>query len=109
VYFSRAADNELTPATIKNLSVKGFYCSCGASLTNGERIDCIIALGDPALKETGQLRLLCRAHVLRVEPLRNSSEPFGIACSIKEYHVSRTKDVPANNPIRLLLFELERM
>ena len=75
----------------RDLSSSGFFCLMRAQLMEGERLVCSIKIPthDPHGKHL-ERTLECRVQVLRVVP-QESTDSFGVACRIEDYHLS---DVP---------------
>jgi hypothetical protein len=74
-----------------DLSIDGFYCVVGQTLTPGEQIECDLLV--PSYGSPRALALQCNAQVIRVEKLED--ERYGLACRIDEYRVIRTHSVTA--------------
>ena len=72
----------------RDLSSSGFYCMTRVQLLEGERLVCSIKIPthDPHGKNL-ERTLECRVRVVRVVP-QESSDLFGVACRIEDYHLS---------------------
>ena len=70
----------------RDLSSSGFYCVTGVAFAPGERLICALSIPthDPNGKQL-ELRLECKARVMRVEP-QGADGAFGLACQIEDYH-----------------------
>jgi hypothetical protein len=91
----RSGDRQAVRTITENLSVGGFYCRSREQFSLGEELDCTIEIpGEPPNAGT-PLLVRCQAQVLRVENGAHGGEPFGIACSIQNYHV--LQHAPAAN------------
>jgi hypothetical protein len=87
VYVACGVDGDFVETTTRDISAGGFYCSARVPVRAGQEIDCIIVIPGSSAESNGQLRLKCKAEVVRVEPLEDSSRGFGIACHIQRYAV----------------------
>jgi len=85
-YVFRALGDEIVRVNILNICIAGFGCRSRGSFETGERINCVIAVGERA-NDRGNLYLLCRARVVRVEESEDAEQPFRLGCQIQEYHV----------------------
>jgi hypothetical protein len=83
----RGPQNDVIHATTQNISVRGFYCLSQHELAPGQNIECVVLLATPGVNSGGELRLFCKAQVLRSERTTNPDSPFGIACHIETYKV----------------------
>ena len=72
----------------RDLSSSGFFCLTRVPLIEGEKLVCSIKIPthDPHGKHL-ERTLECRVHVLRVVP-QETSDTFGVACRIEDYHLS---------------------
>ena len=73
----------------RDLSSSGFFCLMRDELLEGEWLVCSIKIPthDPHGKHL-ERTLECRVQVLRIVP-QESSDSFGIACRIEDYHLSQ--------------------
>jgi hypothetical protein len=72
----------------RDLSSSGFFCLAGVPLVEGEKLVCSIKIPthDPHGKHL-ERTLECTVQVLRVLP-QESSDSYGVACRIEDYHLS---------------------
>ncbi len=87
VYVSSGVEGDFVETTTRDISAGGFYCSARMPVAPGQEIDCIIVIPKSSANRNCQLRLRCKAEVVRVEPLEDSSDGIGIACHIRRYAV----------------------
>ena len=86
--FATWPGSDAIESVTSDLSSSGFFCVMRAQLVEGERLVCSIRIPthDPHGKHL-ERTLECRVHVLRVIP-QESSDSFGVACRIEDYHMS---------------------
>jgi hypothetical protein len=104
VLVSRGPGHSAVEVTTKDISIGGFYYLSVVTPTLGETIDCLIVIAS-APREP-ELRLRCRAQVLRVEACADPSGLHGIACRIEKYQVlvdPRDRWAPASESGTLLI------
>jgi hypothetical protein len=87
VYVLRGPEQDVIHATTQNISIRGFYCLSQHELAAGQNIECVVLLATPGVDGGGELRLFCKAQVVRIERTGNPESPFGIACHIEMYKV----------------------
>lgn len=90
VLMQRERPESRTIETItRDLSSGGFYCIAAVELIEGEKLHCSIRI--PTYDPRGmnpERTLECTVRVMRVVP-QDSSNVFGIACRIEDYHLSQ--------------------
>jgi hypothetical protein len=94
--FIQCGVQDAIEATAQNISVGGFYCRSRTEFVPGQDIDCVIVVGANGVSHDGAVRLLCRAHVVRVEA-EDLDGQHGFACQIERYEVlDRTRNPGVN-------------
>ena len=86
--FRNRPGSEAIESVTRDLSSSGFFCVTRVQMIEGEQLICSIKIPthDPHGKHL-ERTLECRVSVLRVIP-QESSDTFGIACRIEDYHLS---------------------
>jgi PilZ domain len=83
--------SQIIESTTRDLSSGGFYCLTRVHLVEGEQLHCSMKIPthDPRGKNP-ERTLECTVRVLRVVP-QDSSDVFGIACRIEDYHLGQVQ------------------
>ena len=87
MFRNRPGSDAIESVTV-DLSTSGFFCLTRVQLAEGEKLVCSIKIPthDPHGKRLERM-LECGVQVLRVVP-QESSDAFGVACRIEDYHFS---------------------
>lgn len=87
----RPGDEARIETQTGNVTCDSFYCVSDRPLSPGEVIECELFIEGESVSSVPQddLRLSCRARVIRVVP-RPSQDGFDVACRLEEYSISRS-------------------
>jgi hypothetical protein len=85
----RPGDETRIETQTRDVTCDSFYCVSDRPLSPGEVIECELFIAGESVSSvpTDDLRLSCRARVVRVVP-RQSQDGFDVACRLEEYSIT---------------------